>query len=194
VTQFHFDPETYLDLMAEEVPDFERLQTEVAAASAGLPVGAMLELGTGTGETARRVLPLHPGAHLVGLDASEAMLRRAREVVPAADLRVARIEDPLPEGPFDLVFSALAVHHLDGPGKADLFRRVAGLLRAGGRFVLGDVVVPQDAGDLVTPIDGVYDRPSRVDEQLTWLAEAGFSPRLVWAQKDLAVMTADLPD
>jgi tRNA (cmo5U34)-methyltransferase len=46
----------------------------------------------------------------------------------------------------------------------------------------------------VTPIDGVYDRPSRVDEQLTWLTEAGFSPRLVWAQKDLAVMAADLPD
>ena len=33
-----------------------------------------------------------------------------------------------PAGPFDLVASALAVHHLDGPGKAELFRRLAGVL------------------------------------------------------------------
>jgi hypothetical protein len=29
------------------------------------------------------------------------------------------LEDPLPPGPFGLVFSVLAIHHLDGPGKAD---------------------------------------------------------------------------
>jgi hypothetical protein len=48
----------------------------------------------------------------------------------AADLRVSRLQDPLPEGNFDLVGSALAVHHLDGAGKADLFARVADRLRA----------------------------------------------------------------
>jgi hypothetical protein len=40
------------------------------------------------------------------------------------------------------MFSVLAAHHLGGPGKADLFRRVAAGLAPGGRFVLGDVVVP----------------------------------------------------
>jgi hypothetical protein len=39
----------------------------------------------------------------------------------AADLRVSRLQDPLPEGNFDLVVSALAVHHLDGAGKVDPF-------------------------------------------------------------------------
>jgi SAM-dependent methyltransferase len=62
----------------------------------------------------------------------------------AADLRVSRLEDPLPGGNFDLVVSALAVHHLDGAGKADLFARVAARLRPGGRFVFGDVVVSDD--------------------------------------------------
>jgi tRNA (cmo5U34)-methyltransferase len=38
---------------------------------------------------------------------------------------VHRLEDPPPEGNFALVVSALAVHHLDGAGKADLFARVA---------------------------------------------------------------------
>jgi len=36
-------------------------------------------------------------------------------------LAVADLLDPLPAGRFDLVVSALAVHHLDGPGKATLF-------------------------------------------------------------------------
>jgi SAM-dependent methyltransferase len=58
-------------------------------------------------------------------------------------------------GNFDLVVSASAVHHLDGAGKADLFARIAARLRSGARFVLGDVVVPDDPADVVTLIDGV---------------------------------------
>src|SRR5262245_62724772 len=45
-------------------------------------------------------------------------------------LLVGRLEDPLPQGPFDLVVSALAVHHLDAASKADLFRRIAATLRS----------------------------------------------------------------
>ena len=189
MAQFHFDPDSYLELMAAEVPAYARLQDEVVAAC--VPAERMLELGTGTGETARRVLARFPGAQLVGIDVSEAMLAHAGPVLPGADLRVGRLEDPLRDGPFGLVFSALAVHHLDGPGKADLFRRVAGVLEPGGRFVLGDVVVPEDPADVVTPIDGVYDTPSRVDEQLRWLADAGLRPAVAWSERDLAVLVAD---
>jgi trans-aconitate methyltransferase len=192
--QFHFDPDNYNQLMAEEVPAYSRLQRAVAeaagahAAAGGQPAQQLLELGTGTGETAVHVLAAHPGADLVGIDASWAMLERARPRLPDADLRVARLEDPLPEGPFDLVFSALAVHHLDGPGKADLFLRVADVLAPGGRFVLGDLVVPEDPADVVTPIDGVFDQPSTVAEQLVWLADAGLAAALTWSERDLAVM------
>jgi tRNA (cmo5U34)-methyltransferase len=151
----------------------------------------MLELGTGTGETARRVLERLGGGELIGIDVSARMLEHARRALPDADLRVARLEDPLPRGPFGLVFSALAVHHLDGPGKADLFARVGAVLSAGGRFVLGDVVVPDDPADVVTPIDGVYDTPSRLDEQLAWLRAAGLRVFVAWAERDLAVVVAD---
>ena len=34
MSDFEWDPETYLALMAEEIPDYPRLQTEVAAAAA----------------------------------------------------------------------------------------------------------------------------------------------------------------
>ena len=184
--QFHFHPDEYIELMESELPDYYRLQDETAAAT-GAGASRVLELGTGTGETALRVLRHHPGASLTGVDVSADMLAVARERLDA-DLRVARLEDPLPPGPFDLVFSALCVHHLDGPGKADLFRRVADVLAPGGRFVLGDVVVPEDPADAVTPLGEGYDKPSRVDEQLAWLRDAGFSADVVWRARDLAVI------
>ncbi len=105
-------------------------------------------------------------------------------------LHQSRLQDSLPEGPFDLVVSMLAVHHLQGPGKADLFRRVAGVLTAGGRFVLADLVVPEDPDDVVTPIDGIEDVPSSLTDQLNWLAAAGLSSQVSWQHRDLAVITS----
>jgi tRNA (cmo5U34)-methyltransferase len=193
VTQWHWDPETYLKNMLEEVPSYPDLQAQTAAAAKDVPALTILELGIGTGETAKRVLAAHPDARLTAIDSSEKMLERARRVVPQVDLRLARLEDPLPDGPFDLVVSALAVHHLDGPGKQDLFRRVAGVLAPGGTFVLADVVVPEPEEDVVTPIDGVYDRPDRLDDQLAWLRAAGLTAETVWSYKDLAVIRATRP-
>ena len=187
--QFHFHPDEYLQLMHSELPAYERLQDEAAAAT-GSRARRLLELGTGTGETARRVLTLHPGAALVGIDASADMLAAAD--LPGADLRVARLEDELPAGPFELVFSVLAVHHLDGPAKADLFRRVAAVLAPGGRFVLGDVVVPDDPTDATTPLNPGFDLPNGVEEQLAWLREAGLDARIAWRARDLAVLVSDL--
>ncbi len=58
----------------------------------------------------------------------------ARASLPAdrVKLLVGRLEDPLPEGSFDLVVSALAVHHLEGTGKADLFQSIASRLDPAG--------------------------------------------------------------
>jgi SAM-dependent methyltransferase len=190
--QFHFHPEAYLELVRSEVPAYDRLQDVVAQATSGLDARSILDLGVGTGVTAQRVLAEHPSARLVGIDESSAMLDHAHRALPAADLRAARLEDPLPRGPFDLVVSALAVHHLDGRGKADLFRRVASVVVPGGRVVVGDVVVPEDPADAVTPIDGTYDKPSSAAEQLHWLCEAGFRAHIVWAEADLAVLVGDL--
>jgi tRNA (cmo5U34)-methyltransferase len=185
--QFHFHPDEYLDLMTSELPDYYRLQDE-AAAACGAGLSRLLELGTGTGETALRVLERHPGAALVGIDESADMLAVARSRLADADLRVTRLEDPLPPGPYDLVFSVLAIHHLDGPGKADLFRRVAEVTD---RFVYGDVVVPDDPADAVTPLTEGFDMPDRVEDQLGWLRDAGFDASVVWARRDLAVIAAN---
>jgi tRNA (cmo5U34)-methyltransferase len=192
MSEIDWDPDRYLDLMLEEVPGFEELEDAVAAATDGLEAHDVLELGTGTGETAVRVLARHPGARWTGIDASEAMLARARERLPEAELLVRPLEDLLPAGPFDLVVSVLAVHHLDGAGKRDLFARIAGVLRPGGRFVLGDVVVPRAGEEGPIFIDGDYDKPDTVADQLAWLREAGFDATATDVRVDLAVFHAIL--
>jgi L-threonylcarbamoyladenylate synthase len=190
--QFHFDPGSYLEMIREEVPSFDLLQDALVAAS-GSGAKRILELGTGTGETARRLLVRHRAATLVGIDESGEMLGSARDLLPTerTQLRVARIQDELPEGPFDLVASALCVHHLDPGEKAVLFERVHAALEPGGRFVLADVVVPDDPADARTPLTPGFDKPSTLSDQLQWLADAGFEATVSWAEGDLAVIVAD---
>jgi tRNA (cmo5U34)-methyltransferase len=192
MSEWEWDPDTYLAEMATEVPGYEELQEAVVAAAAGVRAARVLELGTGTGETALRLRGRHPGAAWVGIDASEAMLARARERLPGADLRLQRLEDELPEGPFDLVVSALAVHHLGGGAKRDLFSRVARVLQPGGLFVLGDVVVPADGQKGPIEIDWEMDVPDSVADQLAWLREAGFEAEAASVRIDLAVFRARL--
>jgi tRNA (cmo5U34)-methyltransferase len=192
MSEWEWNPDTYLAEMADEIPGYEELQEAVATATAAVRATRVLELGTGTGETALRVRAGQPDAEWVGIDASEAMLARARERLPGADLRLQRLEDELPEGTFDLVVSALAVHHLDGPGKRALFSRVAGVLRPGGVFVLGDVVVPAGGEEGPIEIDWVIDLPGSVEGQLAWLRDAGFEAEASSVRVDLAVFRARL--
>ena len=183
MSDFEWDPERYGEVI-DEVKGYEELQDAVADVAIGRRV---LELGTGTGETALRVLARNPGARWTGIDGSDAMLEFARKRLPGADLHVQRLEDPLPSGPFDLVVSVLAVHHLDGPAKADLFRRIA---EVGELFVLGDLVVPERPEAAVIEVDREIDLPSSVADQLGWLDEAGFDAEASYVRPDLAVFVA----
>ena len=194
MSQCHFDPATYREKIRREIPRYDHLQDAIAAVTAAIKAVSILDLGTGTGETLSRVLPLHSSARVVGIDESDGMLDVARARLAAYDvtLQVADLLDELPPGPFDLVVSALAVHHLDGPGKAELFRRVAAALKPGGRFVLGDVVVPAD-GAAVIPLTDDWDKPSTVAEQVGWLEDAGLRAAVVWQEDDMALFTADRP-
>ena len=57
---------------------------------------------------------------------------------------------------------------------------------------MADVVVPDNADDVVTPLTDDYDKPDRTDDLLTWLRAAGFRTEVVWAQAaDLAVFVCD---
>jgi tRNA (cmo5U34)-methyltransferase len=192
VSQFHFDPDTYLDLIRAELPAYDELERAVGEATLGRRPRRLLDLGCGTGETACAVLRHHPDASVVLLDESPAMLERAATRIPSLDRTIAGdLVDALPDDRFDLVVSALAIHHLDGARKRALFRRLAEIVDVGGRFVMGDVIVPDDASDAVTPIEPGVDLPDRLDDLVAWLGDAGFDAAVTWRWHDLVVVAAD---
>jgi L-threonylcarbamoyladenylate synthase len=176
--QLQFDPDTYEQEIRAEIDGYGRLQRELVAAS-GDGVSRILELGTGTGVTASLLLERHPAASLVGLDESTEMLAAARARLPAerVELRVARLQDELPAGPFDLVASALTIHHLEADEKARLFQRVSHVLAPGGRLVVADVVVPVSEAAARVPLTLGYDKPSSVAQQLAGSRSRGSSRR-----------------
>jgi tRNA (cmo5U34)-methyltransferase len=178
--QFHEDPDTYLDAIRAEVPRYDELQNE-AVGAIPFPPARVLELGVGTGETTRRVLAAHPDAELTGLDSNPEMVFRAREL--GIEVRMARMQDPLPDGPWDLVISVLSVHHLTTDQKRDLFRRVRDQSRS---LVLGDVV----AADVrLAPIEPGVDFPEPAADLAEWCGG-----EIVWEADDLAVIRATYDD
>jgi tRNA (cmo5U34)-methyltransferase len=138
MTQFDWKPETYLELIRSEIPRYDELQ-EQAIAAIPTPPERVLELGMGTGETTRRLIEAHPEAWVIGLDASPDMVFRARETYD--DVQLARMQDPLPDGPWDLVVAVLSVNELDEDQRRSLFRRVRDHSRA---LVIGDVFAPDE--------------------------------------------------
>lgn len=174
--QFHMDPETYLDEIRADIPRYDELQEATIEAIPFAPL-RVLELGVGTGETTRRLLERHPDADVTGLDSQPEMVFKARE--HGISVRLARMQDPLPDGPWDLVVSVLSVHHLDAEGKRDLFRRVREQSRA---FVMGDVVV---AKPQVTSLEDGVDLPSPAEDMADWCGG-----EVVWRGDDLAVIRA----
>ena len=121
------------------------------------------------------------------------MLAEAARALPLDRVQLVkgRLQDPLPEGSFALVVSALAIHHLDEHEKPDLFARIPAALAPNGRFVLADVIVPDEAHDAKIPLTPGYDKPSPLDPQLAWLKDAGFSSvEVVWRHEDLAIVVA----
>jgi tRNA (cmo5U34)-methyltransferase len=182
------------------IPPFDRFyDTAVEAlALATTPPQRILDLGAGTGLLSRHVADAYPHAELHLLDAAPAMLEQALHALgDRARIHVGDLADPLPPGPFGAVVSSLAIHHLDDPGKRDLFARVRAVLQPGGVFVNAEQVLGP------TPrIDAQYaawhkqqsfalgctqqewdeslqrrafDLSATVSDQLDWLADAGFT-------------------
>ncbi len=160
--QFDWKPEVYLERIRAEIPGYDELQDQ-AVAAIPFPPERVLELGMGTGETTRRLIEAHPDAWVVGLDASPDMVFRARQTYD--DVQLARMEDPLPDGPWDLVISVLSVNQLNDEQRQNLCRQVKGQSRS---LVIGDVF-----------------RSSQLTDLVDWSGG-----EVAWQQGDLAVVRA----
>ena len=67
--QFHFEPETYAEMIRADVPRYEELQERAIEAIPFAPA-RVLELGFGTAETTQRLLDRYPEPRITGLDSS----------------------------------------------------------------------------------------------------------------------------
>jgi tRNA (cmo5U34)-methyltransferase len=162
----------------------------------------ILDLGAGTGLLAERIFARCPSAHLTLVDVAEEMLAQARRRLSwaAAEGRADFLRLDLTKadfsGSFDAAVSALAIHHLEATCKRRLFARVHHVLRPGGVFLNADQVrgsTPRLEGinaaawlaqvqqlgispaDLAAAQERMkFDRTDTLEDQLSWLEEAGF--------------------
>ena len=110
-----------------------------------------MDLGSGPGSLAVRVLDRFPGARVVAVDFDPVLLKIGREVSNAigkriswvdADIGSARWAEQLPRNRFDAVVSSTALHWLDRARLGRLYRDLAKVMRRGGIFLNGDVLPP----------------------------------------------------
>jgi ubiquinone/menaquinone biosynthesis C-methylase UbiE len=178
--RFDDQSETYDETRPERTVETARRVTDRALADTDGSETA-LDIGAGTGAVA---LGIAAGVdHVYALDISDGMLDRARTKtgergVDSVTFGYGSFRDPggtvdLPA--VDLVVSNFAMHHLDDGEKADAIETVAGLLTDGGRFVLGDVIVFDEAAHSVEYYSPAVDDPATVEYLVRTFEAAGFA-------------------
>jgi tRNA (cmo5U34)-methyltransferase len=140
----------------------------------------VLELGVGTGTLTAQILENFPHARLTGIDISPRMIARAREKLRPYRSRVELVAGDLgtfEERPYDVVVSALAIHHLADAEKWRLFRRIHRCLSTGGYFGDADDHLPEDP---------IFDtRYAQIAASLQPRTPAGWtSPQAVWHEHE----------
>jgi tRNA (cmo5U34)-methyltransferase len=98
----------------------------------------ILDLGAGTGLLSQFLLGYFPKASYTLVDVSGEMLQVARQRFAGADRFTYAVEDysrVLPKGKYDLIVSALSIHHLPDADKMKLYRKIHASLSASGWFL-----------------------------------------------------------
>lgn len=119
----------------------DRIKREIASTWVK-PDDAVLEIGCGTGTLA--ALMLKRGANVVGIDVSERMLSVARETAPKAELLhlTATEIDGMGTERFDAIVSMMTFSELSDDELAYVLKAARSLLKADGKLIVADEVVP----------------------------------------------------
>jgi tRNA (cmo5U34)-methyltransferase len=160
----------------------------------------ILDLGAGTGLLAKYLYDKYPEAEYILSDVSALMLDVARKRfsgLPNFSFEVNDYTKSLPDKKFDLIASALSIHHLQDQEKTELYNKIYDSLTDGGFFINLDQFNPESEkmnnmfegywaldimkGNLsVEEMDGLkkrraLDREDTITGTLTKLKNAGFS-------------------
>jgi tRNA (cmo5U34)-methyltransferase len=203
MVQANFDEisKTYSDENRRKVipcfDDFYETGVSVLATEKTNP--RILDLGAGTGLYSAFLLDRYPDAALSLIDFAGDMIEMAKQRFSGhrdvtyiiGDYTTADIE-----GGFDMVISALSIHHLDADGKMALFRRIYEWLNPGGEFLNADQIRSTDpllqsryeelwlsyvknnglTDEQIARMrrSMALDDPSPMTDQIAWLRNAGF--------------------
>jgi tRNA (cmo5U34)-methyltransferase len=169
---------------------------------------SVLDLGSGTGLFAAMVAKAFPSARLHLTDISEAMLAQAAARFAGNPLVTCSIQNHVElaaDSAYDLVLSALSIHHLEHPDKQTVFQRIYRALRPGGMFINVDqALAPSAKGEdeyeqlwlADAKTNGISepalhqarermreDKNALLLDQLLWLTQAGFEDVDCWYKR-----------
>jgi ubiquinone/menaquinone biosynthesis C-methylase UbiE len=134
-----------------------------------------LEIGCGTGLVTMQLAPLL--GRVAALDSSDNMLAQLRQ--KSQDLGLDNIEpltvdlehQPIPGGPYDLVFSNMTFHHMEGIDA--VLEKIHAALAPGGRVAISDLDL--EDGNFHEDMTGVSHLGFTRGAMITALETAGFS-------------------
>ncbi len=165
-----WEPDRYLQFADERLRPAQDLLARVPLAAPA----RVADLGCGPGNVTALLAQRWPRAELIGIDASAAMLDRARRALPEARFEQADIRHWTPADAPELIFSNAALHWLDD--HPALFLRLLSLLAPG--------------GVLAVQMPGNFDAPShRLIRELA--ASPAWADRLAGARMGAVL---DMPD
>ena len=198
VTVFDSTAAGYNSARRALVPCFEQLY---GTALSLVPPDAdhVLDLGAGTGLLSALVRERFPGTSLHLIDSAPGMLQQAQRRFAGDPEVVCQLGDYTRcewGNLYDVILSALSIHHLSDGAKRDLFGRIFSALKPGGTFVNAEQILAPtaereaearqlwlaDAQRLGATEQQIADsllrqredRCATIDDQLLWLRQAGF--------------------
>lgn len=176
----------------------------------------VLDLGAGTGLLTSYWYKNLPDTDYLLVDVADQMLEEAKmrfEKAENMSYEVLDYKDSLPDMDFDVIISALSIHHLEDEEKRNLFTRIYKKLPNGGIFVNYDQFCAETAmmNDLLNTYwisklehSGLserelsrwrerqkFDRECTVSSELGWLKESGFiNVQCIYTNQKFSVLMA----
>ena len=206
-------PGEYDKAIATLIPHYKELIGAAAAAvdMVARTIPTVVDLGTGSGTLAERILEVRPRARMVGIDADAAMLatatRRLRGQIRTIEDNFERARIP----PCDVVSASFALHHIPTRRrKAAIYKRCFSSLRPGGMLVSADcflasspIVQKHNREAWLSHLQRAYTRRKAQQFLKTWAKEdvyftlereiellkgAGFAVEVTWRNDSFAVV------
>lgn len=184
-------------LLIPNFDDFYNLPLEVLNYSGNSP--KVLDIGSGTGLFSSFILTKYPKAAITMIDLADELMDIAKkrfELYFDFDYIVADYTEYNFDQKYDIIVSALSIHHLSHKDKQRLYEKCYSILNDNGYFINADQVLSPSEHIEKVNLDALkthhkgtglsekdlemayarmkYDNPSTLADQLQWLSKANF--------------------